>query len=69
MLNLPLKKIRKKYEKIKEANRRKNKCKLPGEIVKIETVETSQGDIKVPLSIEKLKPSVHAARKITKKYD
>ena len=42
---------------------------MPGEIVKIETVETSQGDAKVPVSIEKPKSSVHAAKKVTKKYD
>ena len=36
-----------------EANRRKNKFTLPGKIVKIETVETSWGGVKVPVSVEK----------------
>ena len=62
-------KKREKYKKIREANKRKNKFKLPGEIVKIETVETSQRDVKVPVSVEKPKSSVHAAEKVTKKYD
>ena len=39
---LAAKKISKKYQKIREVNKRKNKFKLPGEIVKIETVETSR---------------------------
>ena len=43
---------------MREANKRKNKFKLPGEIVKIETVETSQGDVKIPVSIQKPKSSV-----------
>ena len=47
----------------------KRKFKLPGEIVRIETVETSQGDVKVPLSIEKPESSVRAAKKVTKKFD
>ena len=55
---LAAKKIGEKYKKIKEANKRKNKFKLPGEIVKIETVETSQGDVKIPVSIQKQKSSV-----------
>ena len=69
MLNLLPKKISEKYKKIREANKRKNKFKLPGEIVRIETVETSQGDVKVPVSIEKPKSSVRAAKKMTKKCD
>ena len=56
-------------QKIREASKRKNKFKFPGETVKIETVETSQGDVKVPVSIEKPKSSVCAAKKVTKKYD
>ena len=52
---------------MREANKRK--FKLPGEIVRIETVETSQGDVKVPLSIEKPESSVRAAKKVTKKFD
>ena len=66
---LAAKKISEKYKKIKEANKIKNKFKLPGEIVKIETVETSQRDVKVPVSVEKPKSSVHAAKKVTKMYD
>ena len=54
---------------MREANKRKNKLKLPGEIIRIETVETSQGDVKVPVSIKKPKSSVRAAKKVTKKYD
>ena len=42
---------------------------MPGEIVKIETGETSQRDVKVPVSVEKPKSSVHAAKKVTKMYD
>ena len=42
---------------------------MPGEIVKIETVETSQGHVKVPVSVEKPQSSVRAAKKIIKKYD
>ena len=66
---LTAKKISEKYKKIREANKRKNKFKLPGEIVKIETVETSQGDVKVPVSVEKPQSSVRAAEKITKNYN
>ena len=54
---------------MREANRRKNKFKYPGEIIKIETVETSQGNVKFPVSVKKLQSSVRAAKKITKKYD
>ena len=54
---------------MREANRRKNKFKFPGEIIKIETVETSQGNVKFPVSVKKLQSSVRAAKKITKKYD
>ena len=60
---LAAKKISEKYKKIKEANKIKNKFKLPGEIVKIETAETSQRDVKVPVSVEKPKSSVHAQPK------
>ena len=66
---LAAKKISEKYKKIKEANKIKNKFKLPGEIVKIETAETSQRDVKVPVSVGKPKSSVHAAKKVTKMYD
>ena len=54
---------------MREVNKRKSKFKLPGEIVKIETVETSQGDVKIPFSVEKPRSSVQAAKKISKKYD
>ena len=54
---------------MRQANKRKNQFKLPGEIVRIETVETSQGDVKVPVFVEKPQSSVRAAKKITKKYD
>ena len=54
---------------MREANRRKNKFKFPGEIIKIETVETSQGNVKFPVSVKKLQSSVRAAKNITKKYD
>ena len=37
-VQLAAKKISQKYKKMREANKRKNKFKLPGEIVKIETV-------------------------------
>ena len=53
-----------------EANARKQKYKIPGEIVRTETVETPQGEIKVPVSIEKPKWSgKEAAKKMIKKYD
>ena len=54
---LSAKKISEKYKKLREANARKQKYKIPGEIVRIETFETPQGEIKVPLSIEKPKRS------------
>ena len=56
------KKISEKYKKIRNAK----KYKIPGEIVKIEEIETPEGKIKVPVSIEKSKK---AAKKIIKKYD
>ena len=56
------KKISEKYKKIRDAK----KYKIPGEIVKIEEVETPEGKIKVPVSIEKSKK---AAKKIMKKCD
>ena len=45
------KKISEKYKKLREANARKQKYKIPGEMVTIETVETPQGQIKVPVCI------------------
>ena len=56
------KKISEKYKKIRNAK----KYKIPGEIVKIEEIETPEGKIKVPVSIEKSKK---AAKKIITKYD
>ena len=52
---LAAKKISEKYKKMKEAKNRKNKFKLPGEIVKIETMDTPQGEVKVPVSIQNKK--------------
>ena len=67
---LAAKKISEKYKKIREATARKNRYKLPGEIVRIEKVETDQGEVKVPISNEKPKRSgKEAAKKIIKKYD
>ena len=60
---LAAKKISGKYKKMREANKRKNKFKRPGEIVRIKTVETSQGDVKVPVSVEKPRSSVPAAKR------
>ena len=60
---LAAEKISKKYKKLREANARKRKYKLPGEIVTIETVETPQGEVKVPVSIEKPKTSDKEAAK------
>ena len=54
---LQQKKISEKYKKIRDAK----KYKIPGEIVKVEEVETPEGKIKVPISIEKSKK---AAKKI-----
>ena len=51
-----------KYKTIRDAK----KYKIPGEIVKMEEVETPEGKIKVPVSIEKNKK---AAKKIIKKYN
>ena len=64
------KKISEKYKVLRGANGRKNKFKLPGKIVKIEKVKTDQGEVNVPVSIEKPKrSSKKAAKKIIKKYD
>ena len=60
---LTAKKISEKYKKMREANKRKNKFKLPDEIVKIETLETSQTDAKVLVSTEKPQSGVWAAKK------
>ena len=47
------KKISEKYKKLREANARKKKYKIPGGIVTIETVETPHGEVKIPVSVEK----------------
>ena len=61
------KKISEKYKKIREETARKSKYKIPGEIVRIEKVETHQREVKVPVSIEKPKESgKEAAKKIIK---
>ena len=62
MHRLLQKKISEKYKKIRDA---KN-YKIPGEIVKIEEIETPEGKIKVPVSIEKSKK---AAKKKKEKTD
>ena len=61
---LATKKISEKYKKLREANARKKKYKIPGEIVRIEKVETNQWEVKVPVSIEKPKRSFKEAAKI-----
>ena len=48
---------------MREALVKKRKYKIPGEIVKIEKVETPQGKVKVPVSVEK------TAKKVMKKCD
>ena len=53
---------------MREANRRKNIFKLPGEIVKIETEETPQGNVEVPISMLNTS-KIKTAQKIAKKYD
>ena len=66
---LAAKKTSEKYKKIRQANAKKQKYKLPGEIVTIETVETPQGEVKVPVSIEEPIRSKKTAKKIIKKYN
>ena len=64
---LAAKKISEKYKKIREANAKKNKYKMPGEIVTIETVKPPHGEVKVPVSTVKPKRSgKEAAEKIIK---
>ena len=60
---LAAKKISEKYKKMREALAKKQNYKNPGQIVKIEEVETPQGKVKVPVSVEK------TAKKLIKKYD
>ena len=60
---LAAKNISEKYKEIREANARKQKYKIPGEIIRIEEVEAPQGKAKVPVSVEK------TAKKVIKKYD
>ena len=59
------KKICEKYRKIRDAK----KYKIPGEIVKIEEVETPEGKIKVPVSIEKSKKAAKKKKKKLIKLD
>ena len=54
---LAAKKISEKCKKLREANARKIKYKIPVEIVTIETVETPDSEVKVPVSVEKPKRS------------
>ena len=49
---LAAKKISEKYKKLREANARKKKYKIPGEIVTTETVKTPQGEVKVTVSVK-----------------
>ena len=51
------KKISEKCKKLREANARKIQYKIPVEIVTIETVETPDSEVKVPVSVEKPKRS------------
>ena len=60
---LAAKKISEKYKKLREANVRKKKYKIPGEVVTIETVKTPHGEVKVPVSVEKPKGSGKEASK------
>ena len=48
---------------MREALAKKRKYKIPGEIVKIEEVETPKGKGKVSVSVQKI------AKKVIKKYD
>ena len=54
---------------MRDALNRKNKYKIPGEIIKVEEVQTDQGTVKVPVSIEKPKSSKETAKNIIKKYN
>ena len=60
---LAAKKISEKYKKLRQANVRKKKYKIPGEVVTIETVKTPHGEVKVPVSAEKPKGSCKEASK------
>ena len=60
---LAAKKISKKYQEMREALAKKKKLKIPGEIVKIKTIETPQGKVLVSVSIEKTKRSGKEAAK------
>ena len=66
---LAAKKISDKYKKIREAKRKKNILRIAGEGVRVETVETPQGNAKVPVSITKSNISAfRTADKIKQKY-
>ena len=60
------KKNSEKYRIIRQANAKK-KFKMPGEIVKIDTIKTPQGDVKVPVSVPK-QSSLKAAKRIKYKH-
>ena len=50
---LAVKKISEEYQKIRQAQRKKNIFRIPSKIVRVETVETLLGNVKVPVSIPK----------------
>ena len=51
-----------------EVNRRKNILWLPGKIINIETVETPQGNVNVPVPISNTS-KIKTAKKYRKKYE
>ena len=57
-----------KYQKMTEVNRRKNILWLPGKIINIETVETPQGNVNVPVPISNTS-KIKTAKKNRKKYE
>ena len=60
---LAAKKINEKYKRVRETLAKKWKYKITGETVKIKEVETQQGKVKVPVSVEK------SSKKVIEKYD
>lgn len=67
-VQLAAKKISEKYQKMTEVNRRKNILWLPGKIINIETVETPQGNVNVPVPISNTS-KIKTAKKNRKKYE
>lgn len=57
-----------KYQKMTEVNRRKNILWLPGKIINIETVETPQGNVNVPVPISNTS-KIKTAKKNRKKNE